>query len=294
MRHVFFSVLRWRFADEAPDHPHKGELHRHAITLALNHIAQRHSDPRRIRLRFAEIAGLSVESFRDWFRSDIDVNISVMAMHDGIPKMFKELVPECSGPEDPGVQLADHLLWQENREGGLDQLGFIRQYENATTRPFTVRHYTQGDISMAASPHRPYPVSLERLKLDEFSTLFAGIERAVHLTARQMPKHLTHLEHLFVPASRAALAKAELSDTVFVDLARAYLVVVDTAPNTPADAACSSAAAAVAARVVAQGDAAIQSVADRWRDYRAALVAANRADFLFGNDLKSESIPERR
>jgi hypothetical protein len=283
---LFFSSLRWRFENSRPEHPEAGELHNHTLALALSHIVQTTS-ARRVRIRFARMQGLSEESISRRFIRDVELGRAHMVRQLGMPTIFPIITAEPVGPEHPGIQVADHLLWSERRKtpnGGtaLEALGFTLEYESVTDGPFTVRHYTRHNITIASKPIRPWPIT----RSAEHFRLLVDIERIVHQVARVRPERTRHLEYFVVPASKRARDRAHISDKEVSALCEAFLLVVDTLPCYDASdqpqAAIASEAAAFAAQVALGSETRVVSIVDRWCTQRAGIVRAGEGAYLFG------------
>jgi hypothetical protein len=279
---VFFSSLRWRFDRSDDDHPHKGELHNHMIALALNHIAQGHG-VRRIRLHLARVKGLSDQTMRARLAKDVEIHLQLMVMRPAIPHAFIEIVPEHVGPDDPGVQVVDRILWQERR-GDMDSLGLLLSHEVATDGPFTIRHYAKRGTSLAVVPHRAWGRPLGAIDGEERVFLLREIERAIHALHRESPPELGRLMPIVGRMSRRFLNDPRIGLGDLEALCRTFLLVVDTVPlYTPGvqeQGQRASEAAEFAAAMVQMHESWTVTLADHWIRRRAWIIGTGQGACL--------------
>lgn len=284
---VFFSSLRWRFERTSPDHPNRGELHRHAIALALNHIAQGHG-VRQIRLLFAKVQGLSEQSLHSRLQDeDHDVHLRLMTSNLGMPPhSFLRVVPEPVEGHDPGIQLVDRMLWQERRDARVleESLGLMLEYEVDTDGPFVIRHYVKHDTTLSVVPRRPFGRALDAVSTEEKVFAIREIERTVHRVALEDPAETRHLIGRVRVASARILDKSRIGLEDLWAVCRAFLLVVDTLPvyiaGDEASDRAASEAAALAAAIIQAHESWTVSLADHWIERRAWIINSGNGDSL--------------
>jgi hypothetical protein len=278
--------LRWRFDRALIDHPHKGKLHRHAIALALNHIAQGHG-VRRIRLLFARVQGLSEQSLRSRLQDeDHEVHLRLMTARLGIPPhAFLRVDPEPVEGHEPGIQLVDRILWQEGRDASLleKELGLALEYENDTDGPFLIRHYVKCGTTARIVPHRTFGRPLADIPTDEMVFSLREIERTVHQVALTDPAETRHLAGRVRRASARVLNRPRIGLEELWEVCHAFLLVVDTRPLYAAGDGSSdrlaSEAASLAAAMIQAHESWTVTLADHWIQRRAELFTSGKGDY---------------
>jgi hypothetical protein len=290
---VFFTSLRWDFRAASATQPHKGELHRHALALALNRVTQRKA-VRRVELRFAHAQGLGEESLARWFAEDVDVRLRLLESLPGLPMCFPEIVAREVEGSEPGIQVADHLLWRERRAGAtdgdtLEDVGLSLDYELEPDKAFATAHYCRQGTALAQPGVRPPHRVATRLGHRECLELLAEIERFVHRMASVRPANLTHLMRILEPASSATRGKFEIGEEHVDGLCRAFLVAVDTLPGYDVadhdQSQAASDAAALAANLLRKRESWSVTLLDSWLDMRSAQFRdPEHARYLFAED----------
>lgn len=287
----FFTTLRWDFSRATAAHPERGDLHRHMTSLVLNRLRNGHG-VQVLRLRYARCQGLSEQAWQKWFDQDHDYRLREMISRRGMPMAFPLVVAEETGPDEDGIQIADHLLWTERRQfarGGdvsLAKLGFIQTVMIDAGSPFEIRRYSYKDIAPAVVSPRPLGRDPSELTMDDVVNVLGNVERVVHDIARDPPAHVAHLKRFFEPTSRKASWQLRISDATLRALCRAFLVLVDTVPlydgDNPDHVRFAADAARLAALIAEPREARAMSIGDYWHDIRAGIAGGPQAADLFG------------
>jgi hypothetical protein len=272
MTQMFFTSVRWRFPVDRSSEPKRGELHRHALTLALTQIGQVER-VRHIRLFYAKIKGVSEESLTKWCKDEVKTGLDVMMQQDGkIVHCFVEIVPREGSSNEPGIQIVDRVLWQEGRcRGGVADLASLGLYLTRELRidNFTLRRYAGEGTDLAA--RRSRPTENESYSLEEIFAALLEIEQTIHRIALDAPAALKHVMGRIARASRSLKDRPTVETKDFRAMCRAYLLIVDTLPLYGLDEEqmrCCGRMAMIAAAIASEKDAWTVTAVDRWLDRR--------------------------
>ncbi len=72
--------------------------------------------------------GLNEQTVTRWFEEDVDVRLRLLENLPSLPMYVPEIVAREVEGREPGIQVADHLLWRERRFAVTD-----RTLENVVT-----------------------------------------------------------------------------------------------------------------------------------------------------------------
>lgn len=148
---LFYASLRWRHDHSDPKHPTREKLHAHVLALALNSL--RLKGVKCIELNYAKIQGLSSPWLEKALAEEEGIAEHVNNVL-GLPYMpLSFTLKEVDGSE-PGIQLVDRILWQENRSDSkydLSCLGMIRRDSTIEQKgPIAIRRYSRPGVMIGS------------------------------------------------------------------------------------------------------------------------------------------------
>lgn len=233
-----FRAFRWvPTRQQRPGPTNERERHFHVAALALGRAPQVVRG--RIHVHVASGPTFDLVEFREWMRTQDDVRLNAMVLEGGkFSRRFPAFeIHEVPG-SNPGVQVADLLLWHLRRERSrlkprkckdlrsraklLDQVAWVS--EDSPMEFADLARASPAPVALRPGP-RPWN------HIEQFAEAVITIERIVHVLGRdEFPPHVSHLRPRVRAAADALDSNHRPTLDMLRELLRAFLLLVDTAP----------------------------------------------------------------
>jgi hypothetical protein len=209
-------------------------IYEQAMTMAALHLSTRES----VTMIFAKRSGLTLEKLRLWYRKHERTLAESVYGLPFLPLLFPRCEFKITSMEEPGLQLADFILWAHARNASADPKWLSRIQAGSRALGKDVGSAHRGHLvlgplvqpdSLPYGPQDMPPLPDEAMTQNDALNLFVNAVRLViHLHQDGCPAHVAHLkEEIDGIANRVIQPQ---STGLAEDVAFMYIRLADTMP----------------------------------------------------------------